>query len=140
MPYRVHRTPAEQADQVVAQPLQAQAAADGLRVPRSHRNAALETEEVRQGQQVDVQGMALQPLSAVHQPPHPNHPGRGLHPEGLLQGLHGSHLVRHRADAADAGHDIQHLLMPAALQELLEVARRLEDAQPQGLDPAAGGA
>ena len=57
--------------------------------------------------------------------------------EGVFQCLGRAHLVGDRADAADAGDGIDHLVIAAALEELLEIARRFEDIQRQFLDPAA---
>ncbi len=133
---RVYRAAAEGADDLVAEPLEPQATAHLVRVVPGHRRGALVAEEVGGGQQVDVQAVALQPLAAVHHPAHRLHPGAGRDAEDRLDRRHRTHLVGHRADAADAGHAVDHVLGAAALEQLLEQPGRLEDAQRQRLDPA----
>ena len=60
--------------------------------------------------------------------------GPGSMPNSRLQGVHRAHLVGDRADAADARDDVRHLAAVAPLEEFLEQARRLEDAQLERLD------
>ncbi|MFB8830751.1 hypothetical protein ACE0DR_18630 [Azotobacter sp. CWF10] len=50
--------------------------------------------------------------------------------------MHRTHLVGHRADAADPRDDVRGFGEAAAAQEGLEEARRLEDAEPRRTDPA----
>ena len=50
-------------------------------------------------------------------------------PKPCLEGVDRAHLVGDRADAADAGDDVDDLVRRAADDEPLEVARRLEDLE-----------
>ena len=120
----------------IAEPLQTQAAAHLVRILLGHADDAVETEEIRCRQQVDVQGVALQPLAAIKQPAHIPHPVGRRHPEGVFERLRGAHLVGDRADATDTCHDIDHFLVTPPLEKFFEVARRLEDIQRQLFDLA----
>ena len=57
-------------------------------------------------------------------------------PNSVLERVDGAHLVRDRADAADARDDVDDLVGRPADDEPLEVARRLEDPE-AGLDDLA---
>jgi len=80
------------------------------------------------GEQVDVQGVALQPLAAVEDPPHRADPGRGLASEQPFEGLGGGELVRDRAEPADARDRVDHLVVAVAFQQALEQPWRLPEA------------
>ena len=131
---RMHRAAAEERDEVVSEPLQGEPAAHRLRLAARELDDALAAVEVGRGEEVDVEAVALDPLAAVERAPHAPHPGPGRAAEQGLEGVHGAHLVGDRADAADARHQVRHLLEGASLQEALEEARRLVDAQPQRAD------
>ncbi len=132
----MHGTAAEQGDELIAQGLQAKTAPHRLALFPGQIHHAVAAEEIRRRQQVNVQGMALDPLATVHDPAHGAHPGVGSPTEAVFQGLHGAHLVGHGTDAADARHHVRHLAPGASLEEFLEEARRLEDAQLQLFDTA----
>ena len=74
----------------------------------------------------------------------PGSPGRPRSPNSVLERVDGGHLVGDRADAADAGDDVDDLVGRPADDEPLEVARRLEDLEVRLVDDAvadaAGGA
>ena len=57
-------------------------------------------------------------------------------PEPVLERMDGGHLVRDRADAADARDDVDDLVGRPPDHELLEVAGRLEDLEVRLLDDA----
>ena len=80
---------------------------------------------------VDVQRMALDPFAAIVQPAQGAHCWIDLHTEQPLEGVQGAHLIRHRADAADARRDVRGFAGVAAAQQRLEEARRLEDLEAQ---------
>src|SRR6476659_5880243 len=86
-------------------------------------------EEVGSVQEVDVERVALDPLGAVQEPAERPRGRLDLDADQVLEGVDRAHLVRDRADAADAGHDLEHLVGGPAHDERLEVARRLEDLQ-----------
>jgi hypothetical protein len=80
-------------------------------------------------QHVNVQNMALDPFTAVDEPPEiADRAGHG-DAECVLHRVHRAHLVGDRADAADARGDVGGFGEGAAAQESLEEARRLEDVE-----------
>ena len=85
---------------------------------------------------IDVQGVALDPLAAVEQPPQRRQLAVDPTPQASSIARHGAHLVGDRADAADARGDVGRLGEAAAAQERLEEARRLEDVQLDVVDLA----
>ena len=91
-------------------------------------------EEVGQVEQVDVEGVALDPLAAVEQPSQCPDRRVDLDAEGVLERVDRGHLVGDRADPADPGHDVDDLVGRPADDEPLEVARRLEDLEVGLLD------
>ena len=97
------------------------------RVGQFHRVGT--AEEVGGVKQVDVQGVALYPLSAVEEAAQIGHLPTHLHTKSVLHRGAGAHLVRHRAYATDAGCDVGGLGGPASLQERFEKAGRLEDVE-----------
>ena len=80
---------------------------------------------------VHVERVAFDPFAAVEEPPQSADLRVDTDTEQRLEGMHGTHLVGNRADAADAGDDVDHLVGRAPHDQLLEVARRLEDAEPR---------
>jgi hypothetical protein len=115
--------------QLVAGLLQRQAALNGVRVLARHLDRPAVAEEVGRVQHVDVQRVALDPLPAVEKPAQDPDRLAHLDPAEILHRVDRAHLVRDRADAADAGRDVGRLEEGAAAQERLEEARRLEDSQ-----------
>ncbi len=80
-------------------------------------------------QEVDVQRVALDPLAAVEEvAQRPQLPVDG-DADGVLDGRTRTHLVGHRADAADAGGDVGWLGEPPVAQEPLEEPGRLVDVE-----------
>ena len=134
--HRMHRAAAEQLDQLVAQRLEAQPPAHGIGVHAGQSDHAVRSQEIRGGEQMDVQRMTLDPFAAVHGSAQILHPGAHLNAEGALQGLHRAHLVGDRTDAADARNNVGDLGVAAALQQLLEQARGFVDAQLELADGA----
>ena len=80
-------------------------------------------------QQVDVQCVALDPFSAVKQPPQRADGLAYLDSEGVFHGVACAHLVGHGANPADARGDVRHFAEFPAAQECFKEARRLEDLQ-----------
>ena len=113
----------------VADLLDGEAAFDGGAIALGQLHGVGTAQEVGSVEQVDVQGVALYPLSAVEKAAKIGHLPAHLHTEGVLHRRAGAHLVRHGADAADAGRDVGGLGGPASLQERLEEAGRLEDVE-----------
>ena len=54
-------------------------------------------------QQVDVQGVAVDPFPAVQQPAQRHQFGIQRHPAGVFDRVASAHLVGHRADSTDPG-------------------------------------
>ncbi len=119
----------EERDELVAELLQAQSARDDLRVVGGQLDGARIPEKVGRMQQVDVECVALDPLAAVEETPQRAHLRVDLDVEQGLEGVDRGHLIRHRADPADAGHDVDDLVGGPADDEPLEVAWRLEDLE-----------
>ncbi len=133
---RVDRPAAQRRDQLVADPLDREALLDDLAVVGGHGERGRVAEEVRGMEQVHVERVALDPLAAVQEPPEGADRRVDRDPVQVLEGVDRRHLVRDRADAADAGDDVDDLVAGAPDDQPLEVARRLEDLQP-GLDDLA---
>src|SRR5215475_7791369 len=72
-----------------------------------------------------MQRVAFDPLAAVEQPSQVG--DRTVHSDSarVLDGLAGGHLIRHRADPADARRDVRWFGVAPATQHRLEEARRL---------------
>ena len=129
---------ADDAKQIVADLLHAQAHLHGRtqgRV-RGHADGAFVAQKIGRVEEIDVQGVALDPFCAVEQPPQRPDLGRDLDAQDLLHGVGGAHLIGHRADAADARGDVRRFHVEPPLQEGLEKPGRLEDLQLQMLDLA----
>ena len=120
---------------LVAGLLEVQARLDRGAVVAGQLERAGVAQEVGRVEQVDVEGVALDPLAAVEEAAQ----GADLRVDGdpeepCSKACDGAHLVGDRADAADAGDDVDDLVGRAAHDELLEVARRLEDPQARLVD------
>ena len=133
---RMDLAPAEQGQDLVAGLLQRQPAPHRIAVVARHVDGALVAEEVGRMQHVDMQGVALDPFAAVEQPAKVAQGACDLNAQGLLHRVNRTHLVRHRADAADPRGDVRRLGVGAPAQKRLEEPGRLEDAQLGALDHA----
>ena len=134
------RPAADRPQEVVPGRLDLQAALDDLAVVARHRPGRLEAEEVRGVQEEDMQGVRLDPLPAVHEPPQHPDPLVDLDLERVLHRVEGARHVGDRTDAADPRGDVGRLGEGAATQEGLEEARRLVDLQLDVLDLAVADA
>ncbi len=127
---RVDLAAADRRHEVVPEPLQTEPTFDGILEPRAHElDRVVVPEVVGQGQQVDVQHVALDPLAQVEQAPELPGPRRNLDLEEPLEPVDRTHLIGDRTDAADPRNDVGDLAEVAAPQEGLEEARRLVDLQ-----------
>ena len=135
--HRVDRPAAERCDQLVADLLEGEPLLHDRPVVDSHRERGRVAQVVRSVQQVDMQGVALDPFAAVQESPEGPH--LRVHPdaEQALERMHRRHLVGDGADAADPGDDVDDLVPGAPDDEALEVARCLEDVQAGLCDLAA---
>ena len=107
----------------------AQAALDDVAVVGGEGDGVGVAEEVGGVQQVDVQGVAGDPLPAVEQSAQRADPLVDDDPAYLLDGLPRAGLVGHRADPADARGDVADLRVLPPAQEGFEEPRRLVDLQ-----------
>ena len=123
------RPPADERDDPVAEALHAQATLHDRRVVARELDRARVSEEVRRVQEMDVQRVALDPFPAVEEATQPVHLRVDRDPEQVLEGVYRGHLVRDRADPADAGDDVDDLVGRSADDQLLEIPRRLEDPE-----------
>ena len=126
---RVDRPPADERDEVVAGLLEPERPLDEHAVVAGQLDRARVAQEVRGVEEVDVERVALDPLAAVEQAAQGADGRVELDAGGVLEGVDGAHLVGDRADAADAGDDVEDLVRRPAADQPLEVARRLEDAE-----------
>ncbi len=126
---RMDGPPAEDRHDAIAGLLEGQTPLDGRPVENGELDGIGAPEEVGRVQQVEVQGVTLDPLAAVEQAPERSHRGLDLDPGEMLERVDGGHLVGDGTDPADARDDVEHLVRGPADDELLEVPRRLEDRQ-----------
>jgi hypothetical protein len=124
---RVDGAAADRGEDLIAG-LQRQAPLDHGAVVLGHVDGAGVAEEVRRVQQVDVQGVAGDPLAAVQQAAQVRKRAVDRDPAGVFDRLAGAHLVGDGADAADACGQIGWLGVAAAAQQRLEEAGWLVDA------------
>src|SRR6185437_6661634 len=92
-----------------------------------HRNGAVVTEKIGRLQQIDVQRVALDPLTAVDEPSQVAQRPLNAQAENLLQRVNRAHLVRDRTDAANARDNVRHFFVMSSLQESFEEPRRLKN-------------
>ena len=137
--HRVDRTTSDRFHDGVACLLQAQPLLDDVGVLLRHLDGTGVAEEVGRMQQVDVQGVALDPLAAVEQSAERSDLLGHRDSAGVLQGQAGTHLVGDRTDAADARRDVRRLREGAPAEKSLEEPRRLVDAQLRRRSPARRG-
>ena len=126
---RVDGPPTDRLHDAVAHLLQREAPLEGGSVLSCHLHRVLAAEKVRGMEHVDVQGVALHPFAAIQKSAQVGDGSPDAHPQGILDSGTGAHLVRHRADATDAGSEVRCLGRPSAPQEGLEEPGRLEDLQ-----------
>ena len=123
------RPAADERDEMIAGLLQPQRAFDQDPMVTGELDRAGVPEEVRGVKEVDVQGVALDPLAAVQQPAQGPDRRVDLDAGRVLERVDGAHLVGDRADPADARDDVEDLVGRPAADQPLEVARRLEDPE-----------
>ena len=121
------RAAADDREDLVADPLQPQAALDSRPVELGELDRARQAEEVRRVEEVHVEGVALDPLPAVQEAAQRADLRLHLDAEQALEGVDGGQLVGDRADPADPGDDVDDLVGGTPDDEPLEEARRLED-------------
>ncbi len=127
--------PADGLHDLVAHLLELQASFKDLPLPAGKVDGSVVTEEVRGVQQIDVQGVAFDPLPAVEQPAQRPDALVYGHAAGVFDRRAGAHLVGHRTDPADPGGDVGRFGEGPAAQESLEEARRLVDLELHVGDP-----
>ena len=138
--HRVNRPPADELDDPVARLLEGQPGLDRRAVVLGELEGAGIAQEVRQVEQVDVERVALDPFAAVEQAPKRADLGIDRNAQRVLEGVDSGHLVGDRADAADAGDDVDDLVGRPTDDQPLEVAGRLEDLEMGLLDHAVADA
>jgi hypothetical protein len=131
---RMDRPAADQLHDRVAGLLQRQPSFDQVAAVFREGERTGVAEEVGGVQQLDVQCVTLDPLSAVEQPTEIGDRSGDLDPAGCLDGQARAHLVGHRADPADARGDVRRFGVLPPAQERLEEPRRLVDLLPHVLD------
>ena len=87
-----------------------------------HLDGILIPEEVRRVQHIDMQRVAFDPLTAVDEPAQCAQLAVNRDAERLLNRVHGTHLVRDWADAANPRSDARHFRKRPAFTEFLEAA------------------
>ena len=120
---------AQQLDNAVADFLQPQRPLHYLPMIARHGDHVLTAQKVRRVQHVDVQGVALDPFSAVEQAAQQANAGVDANAQRALDGVNRAHLIRDRTDAADAGGDVGRFREVPAAQQGFEEAGRLVDLQ-----------
>jgi hypothetical protein len=80
-------------------------------------------------QQKDVEGVTVDPFTAVQQPAQRYEFGVDRHPTGVFDRVAGTHLVGNGTDAAHSSRDVRGFRIRAAAEERLEEARGLVDVQ-----------
>jgi hypothetical protein len=133
---RVDGAPAEDLDDRVAGLLEPQPALHERAPVAGEGQGVRQPQEVRRVQEVDVQGVALDPLAPVEEPAQLRQWPLDGDAARRLDRLAGAHLVGDRADAADPGGDVRRLRVGAAAEQGLEEPRRLVDVELDALDRA----
>ena len=121
--------PADRLHDAVAHLLQREAPLEGRPVQLCHLHRVLAAEEIGGMEHVDVQRVTLHPFTAVEEATQVGDAAPDTDPQGILHRGAGAHLVRHRADAADAGGEVRCLGRTTSPQKGLEEPGRLEDLQ-----------
>ena len=127
--YRVNRAAAHDLHDQVSCALEVQTTLDCSPVALGQLYGIGATEKVGRVQEIDVKGVALDPFAAVKQPAQGTDALVDNDPASVLHGGTGTHLVGHRADAADARCDVRRFGKASPHQHCLEVARGLEDLE-----------
>src|SRR5215469_15353765 len=123
----VDRAPADCLENGIAGLLQPQPALDDGAVVSGQRDHIRIAEKVRRVQQINVQGVAGDPLAAVEQPTQRSDRLVYVNSADGLDRLPGAGLVGDRAYAADPSGDVGDLGVLPAAQERLEESWRLVD-------------
>ncbi len=127
-------TAADHRHEAVPQAFQRQSVLDHARVDACDSQDVRDSEEVRGGQHVDVEGVALDPFAVVEDAPQPPHLLVEFHPEEALQGVERADLIGHGAYPAYPRHDVDDLLCLPSLEEPLEEPGRFEYVQSNRAD------
>src|ERR1700751_4510568 len=90
-----------------------------------HRDGIFIAKKIRRMKHENVQGVTLNPLSAVKQAPQGAHPGVNFDAERLFQCMYCAHLICNGTDSADPGDYIGNLVEVSSSQKGLEEPRRL---------------
>src|SRR5262252_7650819 len=80
--------------------------------------------------------MALDPFAAIEEPAQGADRRVDRDAERIFDSVHAAHLTGNRADAADTGDDVEHLVVPASAQQRFEKAGWRENAQSHCVDGA----
>ena len=128
--------PSDDGHHLVSRLLQRERLRDEVGLVARELDRALVTEEIRRVEHEDMECMTLDPLTAVEEAAQGTQLASDLDTARVLHRLHRAHLVRDRADAADAGRDVGRLGEGAAAKEGLEEPRRLVDVELHLVDPA----
>src|SRR5437773_1466212 len=137
---RMDRPPADEAHDLVADLLEGESGNDRVTVVGRELEGTREAEEVGQMEQVDMEGVALDPLAAVQEPTKGTNLRVDSDGQRTLERVDGGHLVGNRADPADPGDDVDHLVRRASDDESLEVTRGLEDLESRRFDDTVSNA
>src|SRR5262249_8946637 len=92
-------------------------------------DGTLVAEKVGGVEEIDVEGVTLDPLPAVEEAAQGAELTADLDTAGGFDRVDGAHLVGNGADAADAGGDVRRLGVLTTAQEGFEESGRFEDAQ-----------
>ena len=121
--------PADRLHDAVAHLLQREAPLEVRPVQLRHLHRILAAEEIGGMEHVDVQRVTLHPFTAIEEATQVGDSAPDTDPQGILHRGAGAHLVRHRADAADAGGEVRCFGRTTSPQKGLEEPGRLEDLQ-----------
>ena len=125
---------ADNRDDGIAGLLESQAELHDVLVIGRHVHGALVPEEVGCVEQEHVEDVALDPLTAIEQPSQCPQLAADRSTKRILHGVHGAHLVGHRANAADTCRYVGCVRERTSLHKRLVEAGRLEDAEPHVFD------
>ena len=131
---RMDLTTANHRHNGVSRLLQAQAEFNNVLVIRRHVDRALVAEKVRCMQQEHMEDVTLDPLPAIQQTPQRTQLSGHRRAEGVLHCMDRAHLIRNRADTADARSDVGGFGEGSPFHERLVEPWRFEDAEVDILD------
>ena len=87
------------------------------------------TQKIRSVQHVHVQGVTLDPLPAVREPPERAQLPVHLQSEGVFDRMDGAHLIGDRTDAANARSNIRRFFAASPAKKSFKEARWFEDLE-----------